>query len=80
MIWGWLIPGWLRRAVIGIGAALIAAFGIFMAGKREARRDAKTAALKRKIDTTERVQNAPRVSDGDIATARRQLERLSKKR
>lgn len=75
MIWGWLIPGWLRRAVIGIGAALIAAVGIFYAGKREARKDAKSDALKRKVKTIERVQNADQVSDADAA--RKQLKRLS---
>lgn len=75
MIWGWLIPGWLRRAVIGIGAALIAALGIFYAGKREARKDAKSDALKRKVKTIERVQNADQVSDADAA--RKQLKRLS---
>lgn len=78
MIWGWLIPGWLRRAVIGIGAALVAAFGIFMAGKREARRDAKADALKRKAKTTERVQNADQVSDADAA--RKQLKRMSERK
>lgn len=78
MIWGWLIPGWLRRAVIGIGAALIAAVGIFFAGKREARKEAKVDALERKIKTTERVQNADQVSDA--AAARKQLDRLSKRK
>ena len=77
MIWGWLIPGWLRRAVIGIGAALVAALGIFYAGKREARKDAKTDALKRKIKTTERVQNAKQTDSADAA--RLELERLSKR-
>ena len=71
MIWGWLIPGWLRRAVIGIGAALIAAVGIFYAGKREARKDAKTDALKRKVETIETVKglakDAAKTDDSDLA-------------
>ena len=37
MLWGWLIPGWIKRgalALAGLALALLAAFG---AGRREGR-------------------------------------------
>lgn len=66
MIWGWLIPGWLRRAVLGLGALALALLAAFGAGKREARRDAKAKGAKDHIDTRRRIDRA-KGSTGDRA-------------
>ena len=76
MIWGLLIPGWLKRGLAWAVAAGAVALGIFTAGKREARKDAKADALKAKAKTTERVQNAQTVDNP--ADARDRLRELGK--
>jgi len=63
MIW-WLIPGWLKRAVAWAVAGLLAAAGIFYAGKREARQKAKIEGLKADKAANERINHAD-VSDGN---------------
>jgi len=45
MIWGLLVPAWLRRFVAWAVGGLAVAAGIFYAGKRDARQKAKMAAL-----------------------------------
>lgn len=74
MIWGLLIPGWLRRAVLALGAAVLLALGIFGAGKREGKRDAKAARDKAALDTRRRVENADDVG-GDPDRAREWLRK-----
>lgn len=69
MIWGWLIPGWLRRAVLALGAVALAVLAAFGAGKREAKRDAKAKAAKDALDTRRRMDNADDVG-GDPDRAR----------
>ncbi len=58
MIWGWLIPGWLKRAVLALGAVALAILAAFGAGKREARRDAKAKAAKDALETRRRIDDA----------------------
>ena len=74
MLWGWLIPGWLRRAVLAIGALALAVLGAFAAGKREARRDAKARAAKDALETRRRIDNADDVG-GDPDRAREWLRK-----
>lgn len=74
MIWGWLIPGWLRRAAMALGAAAMLALGAFAAGKREARRDAKAKAAKDALETRRRIDNADDVG-GDPDRAREWLRK-----
>lgn len=74
MIWGWLIPGWLRRAAMALGAAAMLALGAFAAGKREARRDAKARAAKDALETRRRIDNADDVG-GDPDRAREWLRK-----
>lgn len=70
-----LLP-WIMTA----GAALIAVFGIHVKATRAANAKRDKQAMEAKVKTTERVQDAPRISDNDAAGARKQLDRLSKKR
>lgn len=72
MIWGWLIPGWLKRAVLALGAVALAVLAAFGAGKREAKRDAKAKAAKDALDTRRRIDNADDVG-GDPDRAREWL-------
>jgi hypothetical protein len=74
MIWGWLIPGWLKRAVLALGAVALAILAAFGAGKREARRDAKAKAAKDAIETRRRIDNADDVG-GDPDRAREWLRK-----
>jgi hypothetical protein len=74
MIWGWLIPGWLRRAAMALGALALAVLGAFAAGKREARRDAKAKAAKDALETRRRIDNADDVG-GDPDRAREWLRK-----
>ena len=69
MIW-WLIPGWLKRAVAWAVAGLLAAAGIFYAGKREARQKAKIEGLEGYKKTRERIDDAPHATDADDARKR----------
>jgi len=59
MIWGLLVPQWLRRFVAWTVAGLIAVAGIFYAGKREARQKADLKALKGYKATRERMDDVP---------------------
>lgn len=74
MLWGWLIPGWLRRAALAVGALALAVLGAFAAGKREARRDAKARAAKDALETRRRIDNADDVG-GDPDRAREWLRK-----
>ena len=58
MLWGWLIPGWLRRAAMAAGAVALAVLGAFFAGKREARRDAKAKDAEDHIRTRKEIDDA----------------------
>ena len=58
MIWGLLIPGWLKRAAIGIAVAAAGAIGFFIAGKREGKRDAAVKDAKEYAKTRKRIDNA----------------------
>ena len=69
MIW-WLIPGWLKRAVAWAVAGLLAAAGIFYAGRINDRKNAKIEGLKGYRETRERMDNAPHASDADDAHKR----------
>lgn len=69
MLWGWLIPGWLRRAVFWAVGAALAVFGIWTAGKREGRSRAKSEALeadKKALTNRERIEDDV-ASDPDLA-------------
>lgn len=74
MIWGWLIPGWLKRAALALGAVALAVLAAFGAGKREAKRDAKARAAKDALDTRRRIDNADDVG-GDPDRAREWLRK-----
>lgn len=74
MLWGWLIPGWLRRAAMAAGAVALAVLGAFFAGKREARRDAKAKDAKDALETRRRIDNADDVG-GDPDRAREWLRK-----
>ena len=78
MIWGFLIPKWLKRAVAGAVALAVALLGVFQAGKVIERKDAKAAQEKRRADTLDEVMrrkdDAGQVSDEDLA------DRLSRPR
>lgn len=76
MLWGWLIPGWLKRAVLALGAVALAVLAAFGAGRREARRDAKAKAAKDALDTRRRIDNADDVG-GDPDRAREWLRKHS---
>ena len=79
MIW-WLIPGWLKRAVAWAVAGLLAVAGIFYAGKREARQQAKKRAAEANLKAK---TNRERIEDdveGDpdlAARAKRSIVRKS---
>lgn len=64
MIWGWL-----KRAVLALGAVALAIIAAFGAGKREAKRDAKASAAKDALETRRRIDNADDVG-GDPDRAR----------
>lgn len=76
MLWGWLIPGWLRRAVLALGALALAVLGAFAAGKREARRDADRKNLEADKDANRRMDGAD-VSRGDADADREWLRERS---
>lgn len=78
MLWGWLIPGWLKRAALALGAVALAVLAAFGAGKREARRDAKAKAAKDALDTRRRIDNADDVG-GDPDRARDWLKKFAKR-
>ena len=75
MLWGWLIPGWLRRAALALGALALAVLGAFAAGKREARRDAKAKAAEDHIRTRKDIDDALADSRRDGASWRDRLTR-----
>ncbi len=74
MIWGFLIPAWLRRAVLALGAVALAVLAAFGMGKREAKRDAKAARDKAALDTRRRIDDADDVG-GDPDRAREWLRK-----
>jgi len=59
MIWGLLVPQWLRRFMAWAVAGLAAVVAIFLAGRREARRKADLKALKGYKATRERMDDVP---------------------
>lgn len=77
MIWGFLIPGWVRRGLAYAGIALVALGAAFLWGMRVMAGMAKTRALKKKVktleDVMERKDDARKTSDADLA------DRLSRK-
>lgn len=74
MLWGWLIPGWMKRVVLALGAVALAVLAAFGAGKREARRDAKAQAAQDALETRRRIDNADDVG-GDPDRAREWLRK-----
>lgn len=78
MPWGWLIPGWLRRAAMAAGAVALAVLGAFFAGKREARRDAKAKAAEDHIKTRKEIDDALADSRRDGASWRERLRKRDK--
>jgi len=60
MIWGWIVPGWLRRfilwAILGLGALL----GLRIAILREAQMKAENEALAARLKTKEIVEGIER--------------------
>ena len=77
MIW-WLIPGWLKRAVAWAVAGLLAAAGIFYAGKREARQKAKIEGLKadnKALTDRERIEDEVATDPDLVSRARRSVLR-----
>lgn len=75
---GALIPGWLRRAVLALGAVALAVLGAFAAGKREARRDAKAKAAEDHIKTRKEIDDALEKSRRDGASWRERLRKRDK--
>ena len=71
MIWGFLIPSWLRRAVAWIAAVVAALGAAWLAGRRDARKDAAKAEAEARAKTIETVQriedDARKLSDSDLA-------------
>ena len=78
MLWGWLIPGWLRRAAMAAGAVALAVLGAFFAGKREARRDAKAKDAEDHIRTRKEIDDALEKSRRDGASWRERLRKRDK--
>lgn len=78
MLWGWLIPGWLRRAAMAAGAVALAVLGAFFAGKREARRDAKAKDAEDHIKTRKEIDDALADSRRDGASWRERLRKRDK--
>ena len=78
MIWGLLIPGWLKRGLAWAVAAGAVALGIFAAGMKYMAAKAKVKKMKRKADTLneviERKDDARKTSDDDLA------DRLTRRR
>lgn len=75
-----ILSGKLLSWLLTAGAAILAIGGIYLKGRRDSSLKHKAKELEAKAKTTEKVQNAKQVSDGDIATARKQLDRLSKRK
>lgn len=67
MIWGWLIPGWLRRAVLWLSGAALALLAAWGMGRREgrqtARRKAAEDAMKRTDAGRQAVADAKKRAD-----------------
>jgi len=78
VIWGFLIPGWLKRLAIYAVAGAVAVLGIFAAGKREGRLGAKTDALEADRKADRRIDNAD-VSSGNSDRDREWLRKRSKR-
>ena len=78
MIWGFLIPGWVKRLAIYAVAGAVAVLGIFAAGKREGRLRAKTDALEADRKADRRMDNAE-VSSGKPDDDREWLRKRSKR-
>ena len=57
----------LKRALAWLAIGLTAAAGIFYAGARQARQKAATEAIRDNVETRERIDDAPKFSDPDIA-------------
>lgn len=66
----WLIPGWLKRAVLWAVGAALAVFGIWTAGKRHARQKAKIEGLEGYREIRERIDDAQVALDADDARER----------
>lgn len=73
MIWGWL-----KRAVLALGAVALAILAAFGAGKREARRDAKAKAAEDHIKTRKEIDDALAESRRDGASWRERLRKRDK--
>lgn len=73
MLWGWLVPAWMRRAALALGALAVAILGAFAAGKREARRDADRKNLEADRDANRRMDSAD-VSRGNADADREWLK------
>lgn len=65
MIWGFLIPGWLKKGAALLAGAALALLGAFYAGRREGKLAGKTDALEADRKANERINKA-NVSRGDI--------------
>ena len=56
--WGWIIPGWLKRAAAWLAGAALALLAAFSFGKREAKRDAAAKGAEEHIKTEGKVRDA----------------------
>jgi len=54
MLWGWLIPGWLKRGVALAVAGLLVILGAWGAGRREGGQAAKKRAAEDALNRTEK--------------------------
>lgn len=78
MLWGMLIPAWLKRAAVALAGGLAVIMGAFLAGKREGRRDAKIADTEADNAAHKRMDKAD-VSNGSADDDREWLRKRSGK-
>ena len=73
----WLVTSKLGRLVGAFVGALLACAGIYLVGQRSARQAAENEALKRNVETRERIDNAVRDTRRDASDVRERLRNLA---
>ena len=73
----WLVTSKLGRLVGAFVGALLAGAGIYLVGQRSARQAAENEALKRNVETRERIDNAVRDTRRDASDVRERLRNLA---